>query len=360
MRAAVIDRYGPPEVVRVAEVPRPTPGAGHVVVRVCAVAVTSGDARIRGARFPPGFGLFARLAFGVARPRRSILGMSFSGEVSEVGPEVHDLSPGDRVCAMTGMSMGAHAEYVAVKATRLARTPLGVRHEDAAGLLFGGTTAWYFLHDKADVGPGVSVLVNGASGAIGTNAVQLAHQLGATVTAVTSSANLELVRELGAHDVIDHTVQDVADTTERRLAGDVLAEVVAGNIPVARLHAQGSGLDIDYRVATAEGLAAEGERFDVVLDAVGNLSIASGRRLLTERGKLLLAVAGLGDMIRARGDVAAGTAPERVADIDQLLEMVADERLTVVLDEVLGLDEIVQAYRRVDSGHKVGNLVLRP
>ena len=315
MRAAVIDRYGPPEVVRVAEVPRPTPGAGHVVVRVCAVAVTSGDARIRGARFPPGFGLFARLAFGVARPRRSILGMSFSGEVSEVGPEVHDLSPGDRVCAMTGMSMGAHAEYVAVKATRLARTPLGVRHEDAAGLLFGGTTAWYFLHDKADVGPGVSVLVNGASGAVGTNAVQLAHQLGATVTAVTSSANLELVRELGAHDVIDHTVQDVADTTER---------------------------------------------FDVVLDAVGNLSIASGRRLLTERGKLLLAVAGLGDMIRARGDVAAGTAPERVADIDQLLEMVADERLTVVLDEVLGLDEIVQAYRRVDSGHKVGNLVLRP
>ena len=315
MRAAVIDRYGPPEVVRVAEVPRPTPGAGHVVVRVCAVAVTSGDARIRGARFPPGFGLFARLAFGVARPRRSILGMSFSGEVSEVGPEVHDLSPGDPVCAMTGMSMGAHAEYVAVKATRLARTPLGVRHEDAAGLLFGGTTAWYFLRDRANVGPGVSVLVNGASGAVGTNAVQLAHQLGATVTAVTSSANLELVRELGAHDVIDHTVQDVADTTER---------------------------------------------FDVVLDTVGNLSIASGRRLLTERGKLLLAVAGLGDMIRARGDVAAGTAPERVADIDQLLEMVADERLTVVLDEVLGLDEIVQAYRRVDSGHKVGNLVLRP
>jgi len=315
MQAAVLERYGAPEVVQVAEVPQPEPRADEVLVRVRAVAVTSGDARIRGARFPPGFGFLARLAFGITAPRRPILGSSFSGVVERVGSKVGDLRPGDEVCGMTGTKMGAHAEYLAVPAKRVARKPSGVTHDDAAGLLFGGSTALHFLRDKASVGPGTSVLVNGASGAVGTNAVQLATHLGATVTGVTSASNAALVAELGASRVIDYATEDLAATTER---------------------------------------------FDVVLDTVGNLTIASGRRLLTPDGVLLLAVAGLGDMIRARGNVAAGSAPERVAHFDVLLGLVANGEITVVHDQTFDLDHIADAHRRVDTGRKVGNIVVRP
>jgi len=315
VRAAVVDRCGAPDVVRVLDVPPPTPRADEVLVRVRAAAVTSGDARIRGARFPAGFAFFARPVFGVRRPRRPILGGTFSGQVEAVGGRVRGFAPGDEVCGMTGVRMGAHAELVAVRATRLARKPPSVTHDDAAGVLFGGSAALFFLRDKASVRPGSSVLVNGASGAIGTNAVQLAKHFGATVTGVTSQANVELVATLGADRVIDYTRED---------------------------------------------LGSLGDRFDVVLDTVGNLSIASGRRLLTEHGVLLLAVAGLGDNLRARGNVVAGVAPERAADFDLLLQLVADGTLTVVVDQAYDLADIVEAHRRVDSGRKIGNILVRP
>lgn len=315
MRAAVVDRYGPPDVVRIAEVTRPQPRPDEVVVRVAAAAVTSGDARIRAARFPAGFAPFARLAFGVRRPRRRILGGTFSGTVAEVGRQVTQVTAGDEVCGMNGARMGAHAEYLAVPASRLARKPAEVSHEQAAGVLFGGTAALYFLRDRATVGPGASVLVNGASGAIGTNAVQLARHFGGTVTGVTSAANRDLVSALGAEHLIDHRQTDLADVTDR---------------------------------------------YDAVLDAVGTLSVAAGRRLLTDHGVLLLAAAGLGDTLRARGNVKAGSAPERADDFALLLSLVREGALTVVIDQVVPLDEITSAYRRVDSGHKVGNVVVTP
>jgi NADPH:quinone reductase-like Zn-dependent oxidoreductase len=286
-----------------------------VLARVAAVAVTSGDARIRGARFPAGFGLPARLALGVVRQRRPILGSAFSGIVEAVGSRVGDLAPGDEVCGMTGTRMGAHAEFVAVPAKEVARKPSGVTHEDAAGLLFGGHSALFFLRDRAAVGPGMSVLVNGASGAVGSNAVQLARYFGASVTGVTSAANEELVRSLGAGRVIDYAKQD---------------------------------------------LSALAERFDVVLDAVGNLSMATGRRLLQPGGKLLLAVASLGETLRARGDVAAGSAPERVEDFEFLLRLVAAGAMAVVHDQAFDLDHIAEAHRLVDSGRKRGNIIVRP
>jgi NADPH:quinone reductase-like Zn-dependent oxidoreductase len=315
MRAAVFDRYGGPEVVRVADVPRPQPRADEVLVRVHAAAVTSGDARIRGARFPKGFGPPARLVFGVLRPRRRVLGSAFSGVVEAVGAQATGFVPGDEVCGMAGARMGAHAEYVALAARRLARKPAGVSHDDAAGLLFGGSAALFFLRDKGKVGLGMSVLVNGASGAIGTNAVQLARFFGATVTGVTSGANVGLVTGLGAQRVIDYTRED---------------------------------------------LASVAERFDLVLDTVGNVSVDAGRRLLTGQGVLLLAVADLFQTLRARGNVAAGVAPERVADFELLLGLVADGAIAVVLDRAFDLADIADAHRRVDTGHKVGNVVVRP
>lgn len=314
MRAAVATAYGAPDVVVLREMPMPVPKADQVVVRVRAAGVNSGDARIRGARFPAGFAPFARLAFGVRRPRRPVLGSTFSGVVEQVGTQVQGVAVGDEVAGMTGMPMGAHAEYVAVAAKRCVTKPPRVSHEDAAAVLFGGTTALRFLRDQGAVTPGVTVLVNGASGAVGSSAVQLARHFGATVTAVTSAANADLVRDLGADRVID------------------------------------------YR---ATPLAEIADRFDVVFDTVGSLTPASGTRLLTERGVLLLAVASLGQMMRARGRVKAGPASEKPADFALLLAMVADGTLRVV-NQVLPLDDIVAAYRTVDSGHKVGNLVVVP
>ncbi len=315
MRAAVVDRYGAPEVIRIAEVPRPQPRADEVLVRVQAAAVTSADSRLRRARFPPGFGLIVRLVFGITRPRRRILGSSFSGVVETVGSRVADFARGEAVCGMTGTKLGAHAEYLTAPAKKLARKPPEVSHEDAAALLFGGTAALFFLRDKGSVVAGDSVLVNGASGAVGTNAVQLGKHFGAKVTAVTSAANAALISKLGADRIIDYTHADLTDTAER---------------------------------------------FDVVLDVVGNLSIESGRRLLSAHGTLVLAVASLFQTIRARGNVVAGSAPERVSDFELLLQLVADREITVVHDQSYDLADIADAYRRVDSGHKLGNIVVRP
>jgi len=313
MRAAIVEEFGPPEVVHVRDTAVPRLKPGTVLVRVAAAAVTSGDARIRGAHFPPGFGSLSRLVFGVRRPRRPILGGVFSGTVEAVGARVPGFAVGDEVCGMTGAAMGTHAEYVAVPAKKLAHKPASVTHEQAAGVLFGGSAALHFLR-AANTGPGSTVLVIGASGAIGTNAVQLAKHLGATVTAVTSGANAEFVTGLGADDTVDYTT---------------------------------TGLDDLDR------------RFDVVLDAVGTLDRHSAPSLLADGGTAVLAVASLGDNVFARGGVKAGVASERAEDFSTLMGLVADGVLRVVIEEVVDLDEIVEAHRRVDSGHKVGNLVVR-
>lgn len=319
MRAAVVTRYGGPEVVAVVERPDPVPRPDEVLVRVAAVAVTSGDARIRAARFPPGFAVPARLAFGLRRPRRPVLGSPHAGIVEACGARVTALAPGDVVAGMTGLRMGAHASLVAVPAARLARVPGGVSPDDAAGALFGGTSALHFLR-RAGVGPtrgAPTVLVNGASGALGTNAVQLARLRGATVTGVCGPGNADLVRSLGATHVVDHTTTSI----------------------------DAPGFD---------------ERYDVVLDCVGNLSFRTGRRLLRSGGTLALAVAGLRDTVRARGGVVAGSAPERVEDHRELLDLVAGGDLRIVIDSTYDLGAIAEAHRRVDTGHKVGNVLIRP
>lgn len=315
MRAAVYSRYGPPEVVSIEEVEAPSLGADDVLVRVAATAVTAADSRIRAARFPRGFGSLARVAFGIRRPRRRILGSCLSGVVEAVGADVTAFAVGDEVCGMTGTRMGAHAELAAVPEKRLVAKPPAVSHDDAAGVLFGGTTARQFLRVKSAVAEGDRVLVVGASGAVGSNVLQLAANAGAHVTAVTSGRNADLVRRLGAADVIDYTTTD---------------------------------------------LTAIPDRFDLVIDTVGTLTAKTGRPLLTPGGVLLLVAADLLGTAIARGNVRAGVAAERTEDMAALLDLVADGSLRVVLDEILPMDDIAEAYRRVDSGHKVGNVIIRP
>lgn len=313
MRAAVVERYGPPEVVRVRDVADPVAGKGQVLVRVRATTMNSGDARIRGASFPPGFAVPARLALGLRGPRRPVLGVVYSGVVEAVGVGVAGVSVSDEVCGMTGARMGAHAELAAVRADRLTPKPAGVDHADAAAILFGGSTARQFLGDLA--APGRRVLVNGASGAVGSAAVQLAHLAGAHVTAVCSARNADLVRSLGAAEVVDRATTSVLD------------------LPATH---------------------------DVVLDAVGNVDRRSGRRLLAPDGVLLLAVAGLADTVLSRGAVRTGPIKEDPADFAWLLQRLASGELRAVVDRTLPLSEVVEAHRIVDSGRKVGNLVLTP
>lgn len=318
MHAVVVDRYGPPEVARLREVPIPVAGAGEVLVRVVAAAVTSGDARLRSGVFPSGFAVPGRLAMGIRGPRARILGAAFSGEIAALGSGVGGLAVGDRVSGMAGSRMGAHAEYLVTKPSRLVATPASLSHDAAAAVLFGGTTALDFLQNKARLAAGSAVLVNGASGAVGTSAVQLARHLGAEVTGVTSARNADLVRRLGAARVID------------------------------------------YRETALEALSGKGERFDVVFDTVGTLNAASGRPLLSDGGVLLLAVAGLGEILSARGPVKAGMASESRELVAEMLRLAAEGVLDPVVESSRPLEEIVDVYRRIDSGRKVGNIVVRP
>lgn len=320
MRAIVVDHYGPPEVARPNEVPALEPRAGEVLVRVRATSVTSGDARMRSGSFPPGFALPGKLAMGIRGPRARVLGVVFSGEVAALGAGVQHLAVGDRVSGMTGAAYGAHAEFVRVKAAKALPTPEGLVHDAAAAVLFGGSTAFDYLVRKAglDARPGASVLVNGASGAVGSAAVQLARHLGARVTTVTSAANVAFARNLGAERTID------------------------------------------YRETPLTTLADAGERFDVVFDTVGNVSVPLGRRLLADRGVLLLAVAGLRDTLTARGNVKAGPASERPEHLARVLQLAADGVLAPHIEASYPLERIAEAYARVDSGRKVGNIVLHP
>ncbi|WP_271985227.1 NAD(P)-dependent alcohol dehydrogenase [Pseudoclavibacter terrae] len=315
MRAAVVTRYGPPEAVVITEVPNPTPRTGEVIVRVEAAAVTSGDARMRAGRFPAGFGMLARLGIGVRGPRKKVIGIAVAGTVESSGATDSGFPPGTRVAAMIGSGLGGHAELARVPIARLARLPEQVSFEDAAGLLFGGGTALQFLRERAHVQPGERVLINGASGAVGSSAVQLAKHLGAHTTAISSARNRSFALRLGADEHVDYTSTPVGD------------------------------LDA---------------RYDVILDTVGNLSRRSGRHLLSPTGRLILAVAGLADTVAARGNVIAGPIPERTADITELLELAATGALDPVTSVAGGLESIRDAYAVVDSGRKVGNLVILP
>ena len=314
MKAAVRRSYGEPSVVRIEEVPVPTPGAKQVLVRVHATAVTAADARIRGANFPRGYGLIARTLFGLRRPRQPILGGVASGVVEAVGSRVEGFEVGDVVCGTTGLGLGCHAELAVLPARKLVHKPATVSHEQAAGVLFGGVTALHFLREVAHVQPGQTVLVNGASGAVGTNAVQLAKHFGAEVTAVASATNATLLKELGADHVVDYALT-----------------------PVTTL----------------------AEKFDVVLDNVGNIGIPAGKRMLTPDGVMLLVVGDLSEALRARGNVKGGPSPEGAESFTTLLDLIAAGSLTVVNQEVVDLEDIAHAHAVVDSGRKVGNIIVK-
>ncbi len=321
MKAAVCTAYGGPAAVRIVDVPDPKPAAGEVLVRIRATTVSSGDARIRGARFPAGFALPARLALGVRGPRKRILGTELAGVVEAIGADVTRYQPGDRVFAFPGIGMGCHAELKTVREDgALAPIPEGLSFEEAAAISFGGATALHFLRKVAAVQRGERVLINGASGAVGSAAVQLARHFGTQVTAVCSSANADLVRSLGAEYVIDYQTAD---------------------------------------------FCAQGAKWDVILDTVGNTSLARCRPALAANGRLLLLAGSLGQVLAAPVQslvsglkVSGGPAPERAEDVRALAKLCADGVYRPVIDSRYPLERIAEAHARADSGRKVGSVVV--
>ena len=320
MKAAIVTRYGAPDVVQIRDIATPRAKPGQVVVRQHATTVNSGDSRIRSARMPPGFGLILRLVFGFTGPRQPILGICVAGEVAEVGPGVTSAKPGDRVLATTGFAMRAHAEYVAVKANRLVALPAGLSMAEAAALPFGTLTALYYLRDRARVQSGESVLVIGASGAVGAAAVQLARHYGAKVTAVCSAANEGLVRSLGAEAVIDYRQQD-------------------------------------FRTS--------GQRFDVIVDCVGDATAENCRASLVPGGRLCLVIASLAYQLTAAWHsrrmgvkVIAGVGSEAPADLALLADLAATGALRPHIGATFPFARIAEAHALAETGHKRGNTVI--
>ncbi|MBP0462868.1 NAD(P)-dependent alcohol dehydrogenase [Roseomonas sp. PWR1] len=319
MRAAIHRRYGPPEVLRIEEVPMPSVGRRDVRVRVHASTVTSGDARLRAARTAAIFALPIRLAFGLRGPRRPIPGMEFAGEVEAVGADVTRFRPGEAVFGI--VTRGANAEYLTVRDdAAIVPMPPGLTHAEAAAVPFGALAALVFLRDVARLVPGERVLVVGAAGGVGVFAVQIAKHLGAHVTALCSAENAALVRGLGADAVID-------------------------------------------RRAGPNGASAGG--FDILLDTVGETRFAEWRAALAPRGRHLFLSFGLGEMVRmvltsvGHGPRAlCGFVANDPAALAGIAEMLAAGVLRPVIGSRYRLDDIVEAHRHVDSGRKRGSAVI--
>ncbi|NKE58784.1 NAD(P)-dependent alcohol dehydrogenase [Lentzea sp. PSKA42] len=317
MKAAVHTKFGPPDVVQVVDRPVPVLRSGDVLIKVHATTVTTAECAMR--RGEP---LWGRVILGLRRPRSRLrtLGLEVAGVVDAVGPAVIDFQPGDQVFGFTGFAVGAHAEYVRLPATgSLAMKPAALTFIEAAAAVDGATTALFFLRDKAKVRPGHRVLVNGASGSIGTYAVQLAKHLGADVTAVCGPTNVDLVKSLGADEVIDYTVRD---------------------------------------------FTADLDAYDVIFDTVTKSSFRQSRRSLRRDGKYL-PTTGLANNLwalwtRLLGGkrVVAGMSVNKRAALPVISSLVEAGKLRVVVDRTYPLTEITDAHRYVDAGHKRGNVVI--
>lgn len=316
MKAIIYEQYGSPDVLQLKEVDMPVPKDNEVLIRVHATAVNSGDIRLRKA--DP---FAVRFVFGLMRPRVPILGFSLAGEVEAVGKGVTLFKEGDQVYGTTGMSFGAYAEYKCLPQDAvLAMKPQNLTYKEAAVIPFGGTTALYFLK-KARISFGQKVLIYGASGAVGTSAVQLAKFFGAHVTAVCSSTNIDMVRSLGADRVIDYTKEQFTNN---------------------------------------------GETYDIIMDTVGKSPFAGSVQSLKKNGRYVRVVhMALGPVLKGiwismtgSKKVIGGTIKETAADVVFLKDLIEAGKLKPVIDRSYPLEQLAEAHRYVEKGHKKGNVVI--
>jgi NADPH:quinone reductase-like Zn-dependent oxidoreductase len=318
MKAVVYDRFGPPDVLQLRDLPAPRPDDDEVIIRVRATTVTAAEAAMRQGR-----PLWGRVVLGLVRPRRRmrVLGTELAGVIESVGKDVTRFRVGDEVFGFAGFRIGANAEYMRLsEAASICIKPTNTSFEEAAAAVDGASTALFFLRDKAGLRAGDRVLIVGASGSIGSYAVQLAAHFGAEVTAVCSTRNVDFVKSLGADRVIDYTRDDFTQANEL---------------------------------------------YDIVFDTAGKSSFAACRGTL-KRGGRYAATTGLVNYLlafctRLGGGtrVITGMSVDKSEALPFLRSLIEAGRLRIVIDRCFSLEEIVEAHRYVDSGHKRGNVAIK-
>src|SRR5881398_1658093 len=325
MKAIVCTKYGPPDVLQLKEIEKPSPKDNEVLIRVHAATVTKGDCELRSLKLPLLWKLFVRIGFGFRRPRKKILGQELAGEIESVGKDVRLFEKGDQVFANTGLRLGAWAECSCLPQTGLIATkPANMTYEEAAAVPVGGLHAWHLLR-KANLQSGQKVLINGAGGTVGTCAVQLAKSFGAEVTGVDSVGKLDMLRSIGADHVIDYTQEDFTKS---------------------------------------------GQRYDLILDVVASQSIFDYKRALSPKG-IYVMVGGslaailqgflLGPLISRTGSKKMGSVmwkPNNQEDLAILEELFAAGKVAPVIDRRYPLSEVPEALRYLEEGHAKGKVVI--
>ena len=305
MKAVITTKYGPPEVLELREVDKPTPKANEVLIKIHLTTVSAGDIKMRSLNLPPAMKIVARMFLGWSKPKKNILGMEIAGEIEAVGEDVTKFKIGDRVFGSTlWTDLGGYAEFNCMpEGGVLAEIPANLSYEEAVPVPGGGLSAWKVL-EQANIQPEQKVLIYGASGAVGTYAIQIAKHFGATVTGVCSTSNLEMVRSLGADHVIDYKKENFTES---------------------------------------------GETYDVIFDAVSKLPSSQGKKSLTESGIYLSIDKDSGSM---------GKGEDHVGYLIFLKELMDAGKIKSVIDRTYPLEEIVEAHRYVDTGRKKGNVVI--
>lgn len=319
MKAVKYQKYGSPDVLQFVEIAKPLPSKNEVLIKIKATSVTNADCYMRRADT-----LFSRLVLGLFKPKKryQILGTEFSGIIEEVGTEVKEWKIGDEIFGFRGFGTGCYAEYKCISSKgSLALKPVNIGFEEAVSYVDGATTALFFLKEKAKIKPGLKVLINGASGSIGTFAVQLAKYFGAEVTGVCSSKNIELVKSLGADKIIDYTLDD---------------------------------------------FTLSNESYDIIFDTVGKSTFSKCKKVLSKNGAYIDTIFSVSNFLQSiltglfcNKRVIFAMSVDKKEALNFIKELVENKTLHTIIDKTYNLEQIIEAHTHVETGHKKGNIVIK-